>query len=129
MEIPVVGKLYFVPELNLCCIFRKICCTRNKKNIAVEFYKDEERKQRIYNFELRQTFERDLSGFTFQPVINKAEMRRRPFDFVDLDGAIALLITKKRFQNVYCTINLFSPVKFTSENYNWHTRTPVGHRY
>lgn len=123
MKIPEVGKLYFVPEENLFCIFRRIYYTRNKKSIRVDFYKDEFRKESYYNYDLDNAFEFDLSDFTFQPVVNKAEMRRRPFDFVDLDGAISLITTKKKFQGIYCRITLFSPVKFKSQSYDWKTNT------
>lgn len=123
MQIPTIGKLYFVPEENLYCIFRRIYCTRNKKSINVNFYKDELRKESHYDYDLSGAFDYDLSKFTFEPVVNKAEIRRRPFDFVDLDGAISLITTKKKFQNVYCRIKLFSPVKFKAESWNWQTRT------
>ncbi|RTK99336.1 MAG: hypothetical protein EKK57_09680 [Proteobacteria bacterium] len=123
MKIPEVGKLYFVPEENLFCIFRRIYYTRNKKSIRVDFYKDEFRKESYYDYDLDNAFEFDLSDFTFQPVVNKAEMRRRPFDFVDLDGAIKLITTKKKFQDVYCRFKLSSPVKFQAESYDWKTRT------
>lgn len=123
MQIPTIGKLYFVPEVNLYCIFRGIYYTREKKSIRVSFYKDEFRKESHYDYDLENDFEFDLCPFTFLPVVNKAELRRRPFDFVDLDGAVSLLTTKKKFQGIRCHIKLFSPAKFPSNVYDWKTNT------
>lgn len=121
MHIPTIGKLYFVPEVNLYCIFRGIYFSRSKKNINVDFYKDALRKEPAYNYDISQAFEFNLSDFTFQYVVSTSEMRRRPFDFVDLDGAISLITTKKKFQGIRCQITLFSPVKFQSQVYDWKT--------
>lgn len=117
MKIPDIGKLYFIPELNIYCIFRWIYCTRCKRDCKVDFYKDSLRKEPFYDYELAETFRFDISGLTFLHVINNAEARRRPFDFVDLDGALVLL-TKKRFAGILCRVKLFNPVVITVDNWD-----------
>jgi hypothetical protein len=52
-------------------------------------------------------------------VTNKAEIKRRPFDYVDIDGAISLLATRKRYKYILCSLKLIKPVSYISQRYNY----------
>lgn len=120
-HLPVIGKLYFVPEENIFIIFRNIIFSRSQKNISFDTFTDENRKEKIYyQYILEPKFkENNLSNFTFIPVDNKLEMKRRPFDYTDLQGAIELLSTKKKYSKVLIYIETIDQVEFSEERYNY----------
>lgn len=117
--IPAIGKLYEIPEFGVYVIFRNITCTRYSTRMSISLYKDEFRKEKFYDYDLEQKIKNQLNELTLVPVTNKAEIKRRPFDYVDIDGAISLLTTRKRYNNVLCSIDLVTPIKFQNQKYNY----------
>lgn len=120
--IPVIGKLYNIAELNVYVIFRSIRCTRYNTLMSMDLYNDELRNQKRYDYDLEQRIIKEIGTLTLTPVVNKAEMKRRPFDFVDIDGAISLLTKRKRYQNIVCSIDLVQPIKFLNKRYNYQEK-------
>lgn len=117
--IPAIGKLYKIPEFGVYVIFRSISFTRYNTRMSMDLYKDEFRKEKSYDYDLEQKIINQLNELTLVSVTNKAEIKRRPFDYVDIDGAISLLTTRKRYKYVLCSIDLVAPIKFQSQKYNY----------
>lgn len=117
--IPAIGKLYKVPAFDIYVIFRNIYFTRYGTRMSMDLYKDEFRKEKHYDYDLEQKIKNQLNELTLVPVTNKAEMKRRPFDYVDIDGAISLLTTRKRYKHILCSIDLVTPIKFQRQKYNY----------
>lgn len=117
--IPAIGKLYKVPAFDIYVIFRNISFTRYSTRMSMDLYKDELRKEKSYDYDLEQKIIKQLNELTLVSVTNKAEIKRRPFDYVDIDGAISLLTTRKRYKNILCSIDLITPIKFQSQRYNY----------
>ena len=117
--IPAIGKLYKVPAFDIYVIFRNISFTRYSTRMSMDLYKDEFRKEKHYDYTLEQKIKNQLNELTLVPVTNKAEMKRRPFDYVDIDGAISLLATRKRYKYILCSFKLIKPVSYISQRYNY----------
>lgn len=117
--IPVIGKLYQIPEFSVYVIFRNISFTRYSTRMSMDLYKDEFRKEKSYDYDLEQRIISQFNELTLVPVTNKAEIKRRPFDYVDIDGAISLLTTRKRYKYILCSVDLVRPIKYTAQRYNY----------
>lgn len=117
--IPAIGKLYNIPEFDIYVIWRNITCTRYRVSMSMNLYKNEFCKEKHYDYDLEQKIIKQFDQLTLVPVTNKREMKRRPFDYVDIDGAISLLTTRKRYKNILCSIDLITPIKFQSQRYNY----------
>lgn len=117
MKLPIIGKLYFVKEINKFIIFRKVLCNINGVTLRFDLFEDETRKQKVFDATLTDKIEDELNSLTIIEVDSPAERKRRPFDYVDLDKAIMLIKPKQPVKIITAT-----DYTYQRQEWDWTTR-------
>lgn len=113
-QLPEIGRMYYVVELNRYVVFRKINVNSRTYMIRFDLLKDNDSYQTSYDPAVHSMLKEKMWTLTFETVDNAFNRRRRPLDYVNSIREAVDVLTKSRYRR-FVTLTVTKPLEYKSQ--------------